>query len=77
MNSIIYYLFIVFIMILIKIYDFTNKSSSDLVIKDRMFYKEGMVFAVSIEKLSNSEREVILKPNELTRVFMVFKNKES
>ena len=61
----------------LKIYDFTNKSSSDLVIKDRMFYKEGMVFAVSIEKLSNSEREVILKPNELTRVFMVFKNKES
>ena len=61
----------------LKIYDFINKSSSDLVIKDRMFYKEGMVFAVSIEKLSNSEREVILKPNELTRVFMVFKNKES
>lgn len=61
----------------LKIYDFVNKSTSNLIIKNKMFYKEGMVYAVSIEKLANSEKEVVLKPNELTRIFMVFKNKES
>jgi hypothetical protein len=60
----------------LKIYDFVNKSESDLVIKNNMFYKQGVIFAVSIEKLPHN-KEVILKPNELTRIFMVFKNKES
>lgn len=61
----------------LKVYDFVNKSSSDLIIKNKMFYKQGLVYAVSIEKLSNTNKEVILKPNEITRIFIVFKYKEA
>lgn len=61
----------------LKAYDFINISGSDLILKNRMFYKEGSVYAVSIEKLANKNKEIILKPKELTRIFVVFKLKES
>lgn len=61
----------------LKSYEFINTSGNELVLKNRMFYKEGSVFAVSIEKLANKDKEIILKPKELTRIFVVFKLKES
>lgn len=61
----------------LKSYEFINTSGNDLILKNRMFYKEGSVYAVSIEKLSNKDKEIVLKPKELTRIFVVFKLKES
>ena len=54
----------------IKVYDFLNKTNDVIILKNKMFYKKGAVYSVSIEKLSKK-----LKPNEKTRVFVVFKNK--
>jgi hypothetical protein len=52
----------------LKSYTFVNTSEEDFKIDEKMFYQEGNVYAVSIEKLGR-----IIKPQEKTRVFIVLK----
>ena len=52
----------------LKIYDFINLSNIPMQLEERMFYQEGKVYAVSIEKINK-----ILEPQEMTRVFVVEK----
>lgn len=54
----------------IKAYEFLNKTNDVIKLKNKMFYQKGIVYSVSIKKLSKK-----LKPNEKTKVFVVFKNK--
>lgn len=52
----------------LKEYVFTNTSKQEFKLNEKMFYKKGEVYAVSIEKLGK-----VLKPNEQTRVFIISK----
>lgn len=52
----------------IKTYEFLNTSDKDILLNNKMFYKEGLVYAVSIEKINKK-----LIPQEKTRVFIVVK----
>lgn len=55
----------------LKAYEFLNTSDKEILLNNKMFYKEGLVYAVSIEKINKK-----LAPQEKTRVFIVVK-KES
>lgn len=56
----------------LKSYELTNTSRDTIKLDNQMFYQKGSVYAVSIEKLNKT-----LLPNEKTRVFIVYKHKES
>jgi hypothetical protein len=52
----------------VKSYDFINTSKEPIKLHERMFYKEGLVYSVSIEKINK-----YLNINEKTRIFVVEK----
>jgi len=56
----------------LKSYVLENTSDETILLTNEMFYIKGHVYSVSIEKLNKE-----LLPNEKTRVFIVFKYKES
>ena len=52
----------------IKSYEITNTSKEEINLTNEMFYKQGYIYSVSIEKLNKA-----LIPNEKTRLFIVHK----